>query len=309
MARRHFGDAWAENGPQTDPGQAKTEAGWGAEKPSFQKMNWIDGRQDEQLAHLETHGIAIWDAQTNYVDNGFALGSDGVLYQAQQANVGIDPTTDGGTNWLPFVRQAGLTHSGIIELATTQEVNIGADAFRAVSPATLAGRTAQTTRTGLVELADQAEVNALTDVLRAVTPGMLGGLSASTTQRGILALATVAEALAGVVPDKALTPELLGALASSLGPNGYQTFVGGLILQWGTVNFGSRSLGQSVPLPLTFPTNFWAAATGGEMVRHLYPGAGVDIYAHAGSAVPETTSSILVGSAIAADITWFALGN
>ena len=65
---------------------------------------------------------------------------------------------------------ASTTVKGIAELATQTEVNTGTDALRIVSPATLAGRTANETRAGIAEIATQAEVDAGSDDARLVTP-------------------------------------------------------------------------------------------------------------------------------------------
>lgn len=307
MARRHIGDIWADSGAATDPGSAKIQAGWVAEKPSFQKINWIDNRQDEMLDHLETHGIAIWDVQTDYVADALALGSDGIHYLAVQANVGIDPVSDGGTNWVPFIRTATETVAGVLEVASFAETTAGSANDKIITPARLSALVASVGGRGIIEIASLVDALALTDPSKAITPALLGALTASTTQRGILSLASTAETLAGVVADKAVTPQSLGALASSLAPNGYQTLPGGLILQWGTINFTGPSTGVNVPLPISFPTNFFASSSDGRMILHV--GGGLVFYATSAAARQIDLSTIQVGSAQAGDVKWFAVGN
>ena len=68
---------------------------------------------------------------------------------------------------------ASVTSLGVVEIATQTEVNAGTDSTRAVTPATLANRTATETRKGVIEIATQAEVDAGTDHTRAVTPATL----------------------------------------------------------------------------------------------------------------------------------------
>lgn len=63
--------------------------------------------------------------------------------------------------------------SGIVELATTAEVQAGTDTARAVTPKGIASRTATESRTGLAEIATQAEVDAGTDTTRIITPKKL----------------------------------------------------------------------------------------------------------------------------------------
>ncbi|KAA5602796.1 hypothetical protein F1188_20320 [Roseospira marina] len=65
---------------------------------------------------------------------------------------------------------ATTAKAGLVELATDAEARAGADADRAVTPATLSARTATTTRTGLVELATVTEARAGEDATRATTP-------------------------------------------------------------------------------------------------------------------------------------------
>lgn len=67
-------------------------------------------------------------------------------------------------------QQATTTILGLITLATQAEVDAGSVTDKAVTPATLAGRTATETRTGIIEIATQVETNAGTDDARAVTP-------------------------------------------------------------------------------------------------------------------------------------------
>lgn len=68
---------------------------------------------------------------------------------------------------------ASETRRGLIELATAAEVQAGADAERAVTPAGLAALTSTELRRGIVELATNAEVQAGIDTQRAVTPAGL----------------------------------------------------------------------------------------------------------------------------------------
>ena len=79
---------------------------------------------------------------------------------------------------------ASETVKGIVELATTTEVQTGTDTVRAVTPAGLAARTATDTRTGVVELATTAEATTGTDTARAVTPA--GVKAVGDTKLGIV---------------------------------------------------------------------------------------------------------------------------
>lgn len=62
---------------------------------------------------------------------------------------------------------------GLLQIATQEHVNGGTETTVAVTPATLAGRTATTTRAGVVELATYDEAETGTDTDRAITPKVL----------------------------------------------------------------------------------------------------------------------------------------
>lgn len=82
-------------------------------------------------------------------------------------------STSSAADWIQLEvnrDHATTTVLGLIILATQTEVNTGTDTQKAVTPATLAGRTATETRTGIAEIATQVEVNAGTDDERFVTP-------------------------------------------------------------------------------------------------------------------------------------------
>lgn len=82
-------------------------------------------------------------------------------------------TTTYANNWISLeVNRDQATEStlGLVTLATQTEVNTGTNTADAVTPATLAGRTATETRAGIAEIATQTEVNAGTDDTTIVTP-------------------------------------------------------------------------------------------------------------------------------------------
>lgn len=91
---------WAQGGDILDPGNTKYAQGWEVEIPPRQWFNFLDNRQDEAIAHINQHGIAVWDSVTEYQANkSYVQGSNGSIYKALTTNTNINPTTDGGTNW------------------------------------------------------------------------------------------------------------------------------------------------------------------------------------------------------------------
>ena len=91
---------WASGGDVLNPGDTKYATGWQVEIPPRQWFNYLDNRQDEAIAHINQHGIAVWDDATEYqASKSYAQGDDGFIYKSLTTNTNIDPTTDGGTNW------------------------------------------------------------------------------------------------------------------------------------------------------------------------------------------------------------------
>jgi hypothetical protein len=96
---------WASSGEKREPSDAKKGLGWVAEIPTYQDFNWLDGRQDEALAHINQHGIAVWDNGTEYQANkSYVQGSNGNIYGAKTTNTNINPVTDTDySDWIPLL--------------------------------------------------------------------------------------------------------------------------------------------------------------------------------------------------------------
>ncbi|MGB3222518.1 MAG: phage tail protein [Desulforhopalus sp.] len=76
---------------------------------------------------------------------------------------------------------------------------------------------------------------------------------ATTSNAGILVLASGTQVREGSSSFSAVTPTALASFLKSHSANGYQTFPGGLILQWGKVNVASANTTQTFSFPLSFP--------------------------------------------------------
>lgn len=120
----------------------------------------------------------------------------------------------------PLVERVDPTNRsrlGVIALASQAEVNKNFEDAPsdelAVTPLTLANKTATETRRGIARLATTAEVNQVTtatfldDVI--VTPKKLNERTATETRRGVLEIATQAETDAGTDDTVAITPKKL----------------------------------------------------------------------------------------------------
>ncbi len=300
--RQTFLHRWAQAGAKTDPGDAKTDLGWIAEKPAYQFFNYILGRIDDMLAHFEEQAVPDWHTDTEYLIGGLAMGSDRLVYRAVQANTGNDPTVDGGTNWLPFIRTASTSVAGIVELANATETQAGTDNTLAVNPLGLSTLTADETRHGLARLATNGEGQALSELFRVLTPAVLGQINASTTQRGIIRMATSSEVITGTAADRAISPAAIGALAQTLASSGYKAFPGGLIIQWGSANF-SNSLAFDVTLPIAYPNAHLQAIASHEMedVSETQNGSGA-------SPLSLTEVRLMTGQ-VTRTVRWISIGH
>ena len=87
---------WASIGDKVAPPDAKILEGWVKEIPPHQYFNYLDGKQDQALAHVNQRGIMAWDEITEY----YALTSycqgqtTGNVYRALVNNTNINPELD-----------------------------------------------------------------------------------------------------------------------------------------------------------------------------------------------------------------------
>lgn len=90
-----FSKQWASGGAIVAPSDVKIQTGWTAEVPPFQWENWSQNRQDQGIAHILQHGIAVWDTLSEYqASKSYVTGSNGKVYIAVQTHSGQNPTTD-----------------------------------------------------------------------------------------------------------------------------------------------------------------------------------------------------------------------
>lgn len=87
---------WAGSGDILDPGDSKYSTGWAVEIPPRQWFNYIDNRQDEAIAHINQHGVAVWDDVTEYQANkSYVQGvTNGTIYRCKQTHTNQRPEDD-----------------------------------------------------------------------------------------------------------------------------------------------------------------------------------------------------------------------
>lgn len=91
---------WAAGGDIVTPPDTKINNGWVEEIPPHEYENYIQNRQDLCIAHINQHGIAVWDAVTEYQANrSLVQGSNGRIYKAATTNTNVNPTTDVSGSW------------------------------------------------------------------------------------------------------------------------------------------------------------------------------------------------------------------
>lgn len=102
---------------------------------------------------------------------------------------------------------------GVIALATTAQAQAtsGHNDDRAITPLTLAQRTATESRTGIAEIATQAEANSTTEDTRIITAKKLNDRLATETMRGVAEIATQDETNGSTIDDRIVTPKKLNA--------------------------------------------------------------------------------------------------
>lgn len=203
---------WASGGDILDPGDTKYQTGWGVEVPPRQWENYIQNKQDQAIAHINQHGIAVWDAETEYQANtSYTQGAtNGTIYRAKITHTNQNPELDTlNTYWDIAFAAAG-------DFYTKAEVD--AD-FLAKDQNLLDLPSVTDARTNL-NVYSKSETYTKTEV-----DGKTTIASALQSQQGL--------SNAVLLSPLRLEDAFKGA-NQVLGNNGSQRIAGGLILKWGT---------------------------------------------------------------------------
>lgn len=105
---------WASGGDILDPGTSKYTTGWQVEIPPRQWFNFLDNRQDEAIAHINQHGVAVWDAGTEYqTDKSYTQSpTTGIIYRCILTHTNQNPDTDlSNTYWVIAFSEASDTYT------------------------------------------------------------------------------------------------------------------------------------------------------------------------------------------------------
>lgn len=220
---------WASGGDILDPGDTKYQTGWGVEVPPRQWENYIQNKQDQAIAHINQHGIAVWDAETEYqADTSYTQGqTNGTIYRAKLTHSGQNPELDTlNTYWDIAFAAAGdfYTKAEVDADFLAKDQNLGD--LLSTSDA----------RTNL-NVYSKSETYTRLEVDGKTTVASTLQAQQQTSNVVLLSALRLAEAFKGS--------------NQSLSQNGFQKLPGGLIIQWGLATTEG-----TITLPIPFPSTF-----------------------------------------------------
>lgn len=232
---------WASGGDVLDPGTTKYATGWSVEIPPRQWFNYLDNRQDTAIAHINQLGVSLWDSTTEYQYNtlgvkSVVMGSDGIIYRTLTTNTNQDPTTTVGVHW-----EVAFADSGAFYTKIESDDNYLAKAQNLADLPNTA-----TARTNL-SVYSQAQTYTKTEV------------DSKTTVASVLQTQQQISNTVLLTPS-GLSTALKGA-NQNLTSNGYQSFPGGVIVQWLSVA-NPTPANPTGTVAASFPTTFPNAVLG-----------------------------------------------
>lgn len=227
---------WASAGDILNPGDTKYQTGWQVEIPPRQWENYVQNKQDQALAHINQHGVPVWDNATEYQTNkSYVQGpTNGTIYQCILTNTNQNPETDvTNTYWIVAFAAAGTFYTKAE--ADTKFLDAASNLSDLTNTATA--------RTNL-SVYSQAETYTKTEVDGKTTVASTAQAQALTSNTTLITPLRLAEAFQGG--------------NQSLLSSGFQYIPGGLIFQWGVVSVPITSGAGSVTvsLPTTFPNSY-----------------------------------------------------
>lgn len=220
---------WASGGDILDPGDTKYQTGWGVEVPPRQWENYIQNKQDQAIAHINQHGIAVWDAETEYqADTSYTQGqTNGTIYRAKLTHSGQNPELDTlNTYWDIAFAAAG-------DFYTKAEV----DADFLAKDQNLGDLPSVTDARTNLSVYSKAETYTKTEVDGKTTVASALQAQQQTSNAVLLTPLRLADAFKGA------------NLVSS--GQGAQRLPSGLLIQWGSVSGTNNDEVQTFPIPFT----------------------------------------------------------
>lgn len=274
---------WAASGIKSQPSDAKYLTGFVVEIPNYENANYIINKAEVTLAHINQHGLPEWDSETEYQANkSYTLGSDGKIYFCLTTNIGVDPTTDvSEIKWravmdgrAPLYRDETTSYSRLILNQSTSSTALDVLGATTVGKSLLKASSAASARSTLG--ATTVGSNVFTAASQSAARSAIGIVDADESNKGIAQKASTSDITSGTDDSKFTTiSKLRAGFGINKSANGYITFptwLGGLIIRWGSVNVGSNA---STTITGLFPTSCLQAIVGlgvfGSTFDNQYP--------------------------------------
>jgi hypothetical protein len=224
---------WAAAGDVLAPSDSKIATGWQVEIPPRQYFNYIDNKQDQAIAHINQHGIPVWDNTTEYQysvsgTKSICMGSDGTIYRTKQVSINQNPVTDTtDTYW-------EIAFANVADFYTQTQ----SDVRYLQKSANLSDLTNTATARTNLSVYSQAQTYNQSQIDAKTTVASAAQAQAQTSDVVLLSALKLAAAFQGA--NQSITPA-----------PGFQKVPGGLIVQWGTVAVAGGS--TPVSFPVVFP--------------------------------------------------------
>lgn len=234
---------WASGGDKLDPGSVKYQTGWGVELPPRQWENFIQNKQDQAIAHINQHGVAVWDSITEYqAAKSYVQGvATGAVYRCKTTNTAQNPETDAtNTYWeLAFASPGDFYTKTVADSTFLGTADNLADLSNTATARTNLGVYSKT------ETYTKTEVDNRTTI-------------ASTAQAQAWSSNTVLLTPLRLLESFQGSNQSLGA---SNFTSGYQKLPGGYIMQLVVISVpdGTSDAVLTSPWPVTFPTAVYGA--------------------------------------------------
>ena len=278
---------WASAGDVLAPSDSKIATGWSVEIPPRQWFNYIDWKQDQAIAHINQHGIPVWDNTTEYQwsstgTKSICMGSDGTIYRTKQVSINQNPVTDTtDTYWEIAFANVGDFYTQTQSDARYLQKSLNLADL--VNPATA--------RTNL-SVYSQAQTYTKTEVDAKTTVASAPQAQAQTSDTVLISALKLGTAFQGT--------------NQNLATSGFQKLPGGMIMQWGITAGIAPNTGTSI----TFPTPFTVAPYN---IQITYVDTTINTPASRGAPVQVgqvTTTTFMYshsGSSSASQHYWFAI--
>lgn len=238
---------WATEGVATPPSDSKIQQGWNVEAPPYQIQNYINQKHDQFDAHVNQHGLPVWDSETEYQGGfGWTMGSNGSLYFCKVTNTNNNPVTDlSETYWRKVLDGANVLPSASVStFALTLLDDTSASQMRSTLGGTTVGQNLFTASSTSAARGFLGATSIGSTIFTAANPSVvltaLGIGNATTDTPGFTEIATQSEVNAGADGFRSVTPQTMRfGFSISLSGTGhikFPTWLSGLEIRWGTLS-------------------------------------------------------------------------